>query len=149
MSFEERNTWIGLVVSLLIGAFFAERVLDGIEAGRFLGQDGLRDWARLVIWIIPAGVAAMVAGTILGHILFAVLNNEPEPDFTSDERDSYINFWALRVTLVMTGTSFFLGLLLLALGWQVFVVLNILLAGYWLGEVIGGLVKLAFYRGLL
>ena len=145
MSFEERNTWLGLVVGLGVFWWFGTAVWQEWQAGGYDGADGLTLWARDVIWVIPVGVALMIAAVLLMHILHGLATGG-RIDALTDERDRWIGLWGLRVTLGITSTVFLAGLGGLAWGWSPLLAFNVILLGFWCGSFIGDLVKVAIYR---
>ena len=145
MSFEERNTWLGLVVGLGILWWFGSAVWENWQAGIYDGPDGLTIWARDVIWVIPVGVVVMIVAVILMHILYGIVTGG-KIDGLTDERDRWIGLWGLRVTLGITSVVFIAALAGLAWGWTPLLTFNLMLFGFWAGSFIGDLVKVFIYR---
>ena len=145
MSFEERNTWLGLVVGLGVLWWIGSTVRDAWQAGLYDGPDGLTVWARDVIWVIPVGVGIMIAAVILMHIAYGILTGG-KIDGLTDERDRHIGLWGLRVTLGILSVVFIAALAGLAWGWTPLLAFNVLLLGFWGGSFVGDLVKVLIYR---
>ena len=145
MSFEERNTWLGLVVGLGVLWWFGSIVWENWEAGVYDGADGLTVWARDVIWVIPVGVGVMIVAVILMHILYGILTGG-KIDGLTDERDRWIGLWGLRVTLGITSVVFIAALAGLAWGWTPLATFNLILFGFWASSFLGDLVKVLIYR---
>jgi hypothetical protein len=146
MTFEERNNLVGLLAGLLIIGIYVWRISGLHEAGAFDGPDGLMIWARATLWLIGLGVIFAIVGTILGAIINAIVSGEKNPGMLVDERDRLIKIWGMRVTMVVMSAGLIGGLFALAFGWSAFAVLNLILAGFSLGDMAGNFTKLGLYR---
>jgi len=146
MSHEERNTVASLITSLAVLIYFGARIWGTWAEGGYAGPDGPQIWARNVLWMIPICVGVTIVVTIGFNILHAIFTNTPKPSFVTDERDTHIGRRGMLVTMIVVSFGFIGSLILLALGWQVLVVLNAILAAFVLGDIAGSLSKLAAYR---
>ncbi len=146
MSHEERNTIVAIIANLVVVIFWGSRIWGMYGDGVFDGPDGLMEWARTVLWMIPTSIAVTIIATILFNIFFAIATRDGDPDFTVDERDRSIGIKGLRVTIVIASAGFIAGLIGLAVGWTPFTVLNIILVGFALGDLLGSLTRLTLYR---
>jgi CHASE2 domain-containing sensor protein len=114
--------------------------------GAFAGDEGLAVWARTVLWVIPASVVASIVVTILFNIVFSIATQDEDPDTTVDERDRSISIKGMRVTMVVASAGFIGALAMLALGWSPLIGLNVILAGFALGDLSGSVTRMALYR---
>lgn len=146
MSYEERNTVAAIVVNLCVVAFFAWLIMSMYGDGAFAGDEGLAVWARTVLWVIPASVVASIVVTILFNIVFSIATQDEDPDTTVDERDRSISIKGMRVTMIVASAGFIGALALLALGWSPLIGLNVILAGFALGDLGGSVTRMALYR---
>lgn len=146
MSYEERNTLVAIFVNVGVVAGFVWLIVSMQGEGAFAGGDGLRVWARTVLWIIPVSIVATIVVTIIFNIVFAIATREMDPDTVVDERDRSISIMGMRVTMVVASVGFIGALGALAVGWPAFIALNIILAGFALGDLCGSLTRLVLYR---
>lgn len=146
MSFEERNTVIYIVVSLIIAAVFGSQIWTGTTDGSFAGMEGLVSWARTVLWMVPLGVVITIAAVILGQIIYGITTGDGDMDTASDERDHEVSARAARVTMVIFSLGWLAAIVLIASAYPIIAALNLMLFAGWLSDLIGNLVKLRIYR---
>ncbi len=146
MTFEERNNLAGLLAGIVVISLYVWRISGQHALGVYAGPDGLTIWARDTLWMIAIGVGIAILATILTAILYAIVTGDPKPSMIVDERDRWIKIWGMRVTMVVMSLGLIAGLFALAFGWSLFAVLNIFLAGFSLGDMVGNLTKLGLYR---
>ena len=121
MSFEERNSLIGIVTDLLVIGLFVWQITTQTAAGAFDGPDAYAAWARLVLTMIVVSIAASIVVTI--------------------------RLRGAQVTLLLTSGVFLGGVGLLAANFSLFAVLNVMLSAFAVGTVTGSFTKLALQRG--
>jgi len=146
MTHQERNNLVAIINSLLVTGFFATRIFQMYQQGAFEGPDGLAIWAQTVLWIIPASIIGSIVLTILFNIFYAIATNNSKPSFVVDERDKMLSNRSMITTMIVVSAGFILSLVALAFGWPSFVVLNMILLSFAVGDLIGSLVKLVMYR---
>jgi hypothetical protein len=143
MSFEERNSLIGIVTDLLVISLFVWQITAQTAAGAFDGPDAYSAWARLVLTMIVVSIAV----TILINIALGLITGQKMPPHLVDERDRQIRLRGAQVTLLLTSGVFLGGVALLALNFSLFAVLNVMLSAFAVGTVTGSFTKLALQRG--
>ncbi len=146
MSFEERNTVVGILISLISWGLMVSVLAARHSAGAFDGADGPMLWARSVLWLILIAIGIGIALTILFNIGYAVVTGERKPLFLKDERDSQIGLLGLQVTLVVISVGIVGAVVALAFGVGVVLALNIVLAACAAGDMAGMLTKMVLYR---
>lgn len=146
MSHEERTAVAGIVANLLIMGAFAWRLSAMAAAGRFDGPDALVQWARTILWAIPAGIGLLIVLMILSNILFAAATRDGNPSFVVDERDRAIERQGLRVSLAVGTGGFLGGIVLLALGIGPLTALNVMAGASATGSLLGDVARLWLYR---
>lgn len=136
MSFEEKNTWIFLVVSLC-GAVAYAAIILGRAQGIPLEQ---------VAYVVPmlSTVGAAIAAGILGNIAVAIGN--PREAGKKDARDREIHAFGVNV-----GQSFLVigavAALCMAMGEvKHFWIAQVLYAGFVLSALLGATARLVAYR---
>ena len=143
MSFEERNSLIGIVTDLLVISLFVWQITAQTAAGAFDGPDAYSAWARLVLTMIVVSIAV----TILINIALGLITGQKMPPHLVDERDRQIRLRGAQVTLLLTSGVFLGGVGLLAANFSVFATLNVMLSAFAVGTVTGSFTKLALQRG--
>lgn len=140
MAYEERNTWVGLFVSVVALAVYIVLVLQ--QAG-----DGpLTDvvWWPIMLWTIVGSVGAVILINIVWSIL--VRSGERDGIGTADQRDRDIARMGSRVGqafLVIAG----LGVIVLcAVEADVFWIANTMYLGFALSAFVGGIASVIAYR---
>lgn len=147
MSFEERNALIRIVTDLLVIALFVWQITAQNAAGAFDGPDAFAAWARLVLTMIVVSIPASIAVTILIDIALRLITGQKMPPHLVDERDHMIRLRGAQVTLLLTSGVFLGGVALMALNYNLFAVLNVILSAFAVGTLTGSMTKLALQRG--
>lgn len=144
MAYEERNTWVGLFVSVVSLAVYVTLVLG--QAGDGPLSDVV--WWPIMLWTIVGSVVAV----IVVNIVWSVLARSGDRDGigTADQRDRDIARMGSRVGqafLVIAG----LGVIVLcALEADVFWIANTMYLGFVLSAFVGGIASvIAYRRGLV
>ncbi len=146
MAFEERNTWVYLLVSLAVMLIFGTRIYDATVMGAFDGPEGLQTWARRVLTYIPMAIVMVIVTVILANIVYGIFTGGDDLTMKEDERDRHIGLRGMRVTQAVFSTGWIIAVVLLALGYSALQTLNLMLLAAWFSDVAGNLVKLFFYR---
>jgi hypothetical protein len=147
MSFEERNSLIGIVTDLLVIGLFVWQITTQTAAGAFDGPDAYAAWARLVLTMIVVSIAASIVVTILINIALRLITGQKMPPHLVDERDRQIRLRGAQVTLLLTSGVFLGGVGLPAANFSVFAALNVMLSAFAVGTLTGSLTKFALQRG--
>ena len=146
MSFEERNTVSGILISLISWAVMITVLARNTAAGLYDGVDGPMLWARSVLWLILICIGIGIAMTILFTIGYAIVTGDKRPTTLRDERDAVIGLRGTQATLVTLSTGIVGAIATLAYGLPLLVALNVILASCALGDLVGTLAKLILYR---
>jgi hypothetical protein len=144
MVYEERNTWVGLIVSAIGMTIYVIVVLQ--QAGD--GPVTEVVWWPIMLWTIGLSIVASIALSILWGILAGM--RDPDGVGASDQRDRDISHMGGRVGqafLVIAG----LGVLVLcAFEADWFWIANTMFFGFALSAFVGGVASvIAYRRGLL
>ncbi|MEM1330921.1 MAG: hypothetical protein AAGG07_10195 [Planctomycetota bacterium] len=133
-SFEEKSVWVQLIAIVIgLGAYF---VLAGMQLAS--GAYEIGSYVGLFI----AGVVALVALMIAGHILAAV-REQPE---NADERDRQIRWRASHGSGWVLGLGVIGAMATILLGLERVWTLNLLLLALALSECAALALKLFYYR---
>ena len=144
MVYEERNTWVGLIVSAIGTAIYVIVVLQQAGGGPLTDVE----WWPIMLWTIGASIVASIVLSILWGIVAGM--REPDGVGKSDERDRDIARMGSRVGqafMVIAG----LGVLVLcAFEADWFWIANTMYFGFALSAFIGGVASvIAYRRGLV
>jgi predicted RND superfamily exporter protein len=139
MSFREKLAWLGLIVhSLVFGVYFLVLSRNwNVQIGQGLS-----------IGLVIAAVIALVVITVALTVVAAILSPK-EANVRADERETLVDLKAERVSsyVLSTGVVCLIGALLL--GWNGFLVANLLLAALVAAELVkAGAQILHFRRGV-
>lgn len=146
MTYQERNNLVAIFNNLIVSGYFTWRIYGMYLEGGFDGPVGLTIWAQTVLWVIPVSIIASIILTIVFNIVFAIAARDPNPEMVSDERDRQFGSRSIVTAVIVASAGFILALVVLALGFDVFYALNLILVGFVLADLIGSLVKLISYR---
>ncbi|WP_127103897.1 hypothetical protein [Pararhodobacter zhoushanensis] len=144
MSFTQRSIIAELVSSLIVVALFAWLITTRHAAGAFDGPEGLTQWARQVLWMIPASIAVSIVVTVLLAVAYHATTRAKFDDLV-DERDRMITGWGWKVTAIVISAGFVAALAALAWGASAFLALNLMLGAFALGDLSGNAAKLLRY----
>lgn len=144
MVYEERNAWVGLVVSVITLTVYVILVLQQAGGGPLTSVD----WLPLMLWTIGVSIVVTIAISLLWGMLAGI--KDPDGVGRSDVRDRDISRMGSRVEqafLVIAG----LGVIALCgVGADVFWIANTMFAGFAVAAVVGGIARvIAYRRGLV
>lgn len=136
MSFEEKGTWIYLVIALVVPAFYFANVLGQV------GETPVTEIAY-VRPMITAIIVAIVA-SIVAHIVVAIAS--PKEADKKDERDKHINRFGEYVGGLVLAVGA-VGVLVLTMAeFDHFWIANVLYAAFILQALTSTTVKIIAYR---
>ena len=116
MSHEERNTVAQILAGIMVNIYVIRKLQNMYADGRLVGDETIQVWAQAMLWVIPIGIAAVIATTILFNILHAIVTNTPKPSFLVDERDHAISRFGMQITMVISSIGLIGMVIALAMG---------------------------------
>ncbi len=144
MAYEERNAWVGLVVSVITMAAYVVVVLQQAAGGPIEDVE----WWPLMAWTIGGGIIGVIVLSILWGIFAGAA--DAGGIGTSDQRDRDIARMGSRVGqsfLVIAGVGV---LVLCAFEADWFWIANTMFFGFALSAFVGGIASvIAYRRGLV
>ena len=146
MSFEEKTTWVGLVVMAIVPV-----VYFAVMLGR-LGDTSAADisYQQPLLIAIGASVLLTIIGSILtgiGSGISAELHGRPASgDFGSDERDKQIGRHGDLIGFSVSSTGMVGVLALTMLEYEYFWIASALYLSFVVGTLVASVVKLVAYR---
>jgi MFS family permease len=138
--YQERNTWAGLIVSVIAIVVYVVVVLQS-AGGRPLPEV---DWVPIMLWTIGGGIVASILLSIVWGMIAA--RRDPEGVGASDQRDRDIERASDRVGqafLVLGGLG---AIVLCAFEADWFWIANAVYAGFALSAIVGGIARVTMYR---
>lgn len=144
MVYEERNVWVGLVVTPIAMAVYVILVLQNAAGGPLTGAH----WWPIMLWTIVGSIVAVIVVSILWGIIAGM--RDPDGVGKSDQRDRDIADMGGRVGqafLVIAG----LGVIVLcAIEADWFWIANTMFFGFAVSAFVGGIAQaIAYRRGLV
>jgi len=138
--YEERNTWSGLIVLVIVIPIYVVAVLQRAAGGPL--ED--IDWAPLMLWTIGGGIV----GTILVSIVWGILAGMRDPDGVgrSDQRDRDIARMGDRVGQAFSAIGGLAAIVLCALEADTFWIANTVFFGFALSAFVGSIARVVAYR---
>ena len=146
MAKEERDAYAMILASLLIASLFWWRMTTAQAAGWFDGPDGLMQWARALLWLMPVGMGVGIVSVILFNIGHGIVTRDSDRSDLVDERDRQIRFRGMQANFIVTSVGFVALIITLALGYPTITALNRMLAFCVLSELVGNLTRAWLYR---
>lgn len=146
MTYQDRNTIVGIITTLLANAYVIYRMFEMDAAGLFDGPDAVQQWARMIAWMIPFAIAGTIAATVLFNILYSVATGDESPTFFADERDRLFEQRGFTAITLVVAIGFLIAIFGLAYGWSALVGLNVIYFAMAIGSLLSDVVKFANYR---
>lgn len=149
MSFQEKNITVTLVNFTLILGYFLFRIVQ-MAATESFTQDSV---VRLWIVVIIMAVVVTIAGTILTHIVSAIIEaiktggeEEPEIEDIADERDNLIDLRGTKATYSVSSFGSLIAMLTFAFGQPPLMMFTLFILFGVLAQIVGDVTRLTLYR---
>ena len=152
MPYQAKKTLISLVSSLIILVLYITNILP--QKGT---HTTISDWAKIMLVHIGLGAIITIVLHIIFHIYLSVsiaikerdkddkaIERSINQEMVEDEMTKLIDLKSLQVGYIVTGIGFVSGLVLLSIGYNMILVLNIMFLSFFIGSVIEGLVNIFF-----
>lgn len=140
MVYEERNTWVGLVVTVIALTTYIVIVLQRAGDGPLTDVE----WWPIMLWTILGSIAATVIVSILWGMIAGV--RDPAGVGASDDRDRDIARMGGRVGQAFTVIAGLGVIVLCALEADAFWIAHTMFFGFALSAFIGGIASVITYR---
>jgi hypothetical protein len=148
MSFQEKNITVSLVIFTMILGFYLIRIFQMIQSDSFTSTNVFWLWGIIIV----LAIVAMIVGTILTHIVSAIIQaiktggEDPKIEDVQDERDKLIDLRGTKVTYTVSSIGVFLAMLTFVLGQPPLVMFSLLILSGIVAQVIGDILRLYLYR---
>ncbi|MET0812253.1 MAG: hypothetical protein ABWY03_04310 [Microbacterium sp.] len=140
MAYEERNTWVGLIVSVIVIPVYVIVVLLQAAGGPLEDVE----WWPIMLWTIVGGIVLSIVGSIVWGILAGM--RDPDGVGASDQRDRDIAHMGARVGQAFTVIAGLGVIVLCAFEADWFWIANTMFLGFALSAFIGGVASVIAYR---
>lgn len=140
MVYEERNTWAGLIVSVVGLGIYVVLILQQ-AATRPVAEI---DWVPAMLWVIGASIAATIVLSIAWGMIAGA--RDPQGVGRSDERDRDIARMGDRVGQAFLMLGGLGAIVLCAVAAPPFWIANTVFAGFALSSIVGGVARVIAYR---
>ena len=135
MSYEEKGTWVYLVVTSAVYAAYVLRVM-----GRAVVPISETPFESTLWWALGASVVAAVVVRVVAEII------TPSESYKVDSRDHEIERLSVVRTWWFLIAGAFAAMLMAMAQWPYFWIANVIFLGFVLQAVAGSVVKLVAYR---
>ena len=148
MSFQQKIITVSLVNFTLILGFYLIRMLQMILSESFTSANVFRLWGI----IIGLAVAVTIIGTILTHIVSAIIQaiktgkEDPKIEDIQDERDQIIDLKGTRITYTVSSIGVFLSMLTFVFGQPPLVMFSLLIFFGVFAQIVGDISRLILYH---
>jgi hypothetical protein len=146
MPSEERSTWISLIATLMVNAWFAAQVWAMYHDGTAQAPDGLQTWAQTMLWVIPASILTHIALHILTAVILTATQGEAAARSLKDERDLAFENHGRGAMVLCVVVGILSAMIALAWGVAPFHAFNLIYLFFFLGDLANSGVRLALYR---
>lgn len=144
MVYEERNTWVGLVVSAIAMAVYVIVILQQAAGGPVTEVV----WWPVMLWTIILSIVVSIGVSILWGIFAGM--RDPDGVGRSDERDRDIARMGSRVGQAFLVIAGVVVIVLCALAADLFWIAHTMFFGFFVSAFIGGIASaIAYRRGLV
>lgn len=144
-SYQERKTISLMITSTLITLGYVWYVYHYQIGETPITDLALSFWAKTILWLLPVAIVGRIIFFILFVIFNAIISRKPEKD-TTDERDKLIELKVSRISSSIFLLGFFIGIGVLAFEYPTYLMFLIVVAFGFIGEQIGYLFQLRYYR---
>ena len=148
MTYQEKNIIVSFGSQILILGFFLIRIIQFFREGEFESEKIFQLWLTIII----LEIAVTILGTILAHILSAIVQSvqtggeEPEIDEVKDERDTLIGLKGSRIAYVASSIGIFIAMLTFVFGQPALVMFSLIILAGVVAQIIADVSKLYLYR---
>jgi len=173
MTYQIARTITRMLSGTVLLIIYLVQVTSRYQSG-VLGMNELQSLAQLMLVFIGIGIGVTIAVEIVFHILYSIgiavkesvkagscndkdiekeigknIEKNIKQDMVEDEMAKLIDLKSLRVGYVTAGIGFITSLIILVLGYPVFLMVNILFGSFFIAGIIEGLAKIVYYtRGV-
>jgi len=142
MSYQQKTSAVSLFTTFLVFAIYAAQMLPLYEAGRFEEADGAAFVGKAILALIVASIVVNIIATIFFNIAHAIITNTPKPSFLLDERDKAMELRGLRISFFIVSAAFCIALIALVFGQSLFIVFNLIIFSFAIGDATSNVLKL-------
>ncbi len=165
MSYQEKRSVVSILSGVILLVVYILNVLGRYRQGT-LPEADLKAWATTILIFIGIAIAAFIIIQIVFHIMLSVsiavskavkdgvtdneeLEKSIQANMIEDEMDKIISLKASKISTIVYGVGFLVGLIALIMNYSAVILLNSIFISFCLGMVIEGFAQIYYYnRGL-
>lgn len=147
MSNQETQNVVSFSTSIFVTIPYILYIINRYQSETFVGNEELRFWATAILLMIPLRIVSIIIGYIIFSIVKAIFTGNAELEKSvTDERDKIIELKGDRNTSNIFTFGLLGSLIALLLGGDLSTLfIGLILAGF-VGELVGTLSKIYYYR---
>jgi hypothetical protein len=148
MSYQQKNITVSLISFTLILVYFLIRVFQMVQTETFIAENVFRLWGIT----IAISIVAIIAGTILAHILSSIVqtiktsDEDPQIEDIEDERDKLIDLKGTRVAYLVSSLGVFVAMLSFVFGQTGLVMFTVLILSGLVAQIAGDISRMVLDR---
>jgi len=147
MSYEEKNITVSLMSYILILGFYLLNMFQMWQAESLNSTKVFSLWAIVIV----AGIMANIIGSILTHIVFAIIHaiktkSDKEEPTIADERDKLIELKGVKVSYITFSVGVLLAMLTFVFGQPPLVMFSLIIFFSLAAEIMGDISQIYLYR---
>jgi hypothetical protein len=146
MSYQEKRTILSIVSAILIYAGYCLYVFQKYQQGGLELANDLSFWGATILKTIAIAIVARIIIEIAFNIINTIVTRVEEDPTFDDERDKLIELKASRIIAIVAGIGFLLSMGALVIKMPAYVMINIMFFSMNLGDILGSISQLYFYR---
>ena len=146
MSQKEKENIISLISTIIVSVPYFVFVLNKYNDSSLNSSEELKFWAKVVLLLIPIRIVVQIAVFIVFSIIKAILTGDDKEDSVVDERDKLIELKGDRNSTNTFTFAVIASMIAVVGGGSISVMFGIMVLGGFLGELIGILSKIYYYR---
>jgi len=158
MSYQEKRSLLTIISGIVIVIVYSSYAWNQYQGDTSLLTDATY-WSRLILTFIAISAGIIIVLQILFHIFYSisiaiveresnenVIEKKINAEFKEDERDKIVGLKSMQVGYVVTGVGLIVSLTLLALEYEIGIMLNVLFLSAMLGSILEGFVQIFYYN---
>lgn len=146
MSYNEKNIYVELFSTLAVFGYYFFHTYQLFMEGAFAGADASSLLGKNILWLLGTSIVVHIIAHILFAVGMAVITRDHNPSYMTDERDQMIELKGMRVGYYILGGGFVCSMIVLAMGHEVVLVFNLIVAAFALGSIGDNFTRIIMYR---
>ena len=146
LSHPEKRNIAYIICNILVLLLYSIYVFRKYQQGEINLAEDLSFWGLTILIFVAISVVVRIVIEILLNIINAIVTRKEEDLSFTDERDKLIEFKAIKISEVVVGIGFLLSMISLVVKMPPFVMINVIFFSLFIGDIIGSVAQLFYYR---